>query len=558
MDHSRSCALPCDSFCYICALYTPQWQRNKFTQLLKDAYQCYFGFPVGDLSKSWTPSTCCNSCSNRLRDWYYGRNRFLQFGRPAIWCEPTNHSTDCYFCLTDLAIVSGVIPDRNRVKYPTVDSVEKPVAHSEGLPLPVSPNFQTSISMETTASPEDGSTNIETPVDWRHQQRGMMTQEQLNDLARDLNLSKIEAELMGSRLQQYSCLAPGVKITVFRSRNERFLPFFRDENRLCFCCDIDGLFGELGQYHEPSEWRLFIDSSKRSLKAALLHNGNERPSIPIAHTVHLPEAYDTMKLLLQSIQYHKYKWHFCGDLKVIGLVLGLQGGNTKYPCFLCHWDSRDDAAHYVKTRWPSRKKFTVGEFNVMNPPLIRPELVYPPPLHIKLGLMAQFVKALGQESAAVDYLQKKFSYLTDAKVKAGIFIGPEINEVMVDEQFDETLSQIQLNAWQAFKLVCSGFLGKTKADNYERLVRDMLACYRKMGCRMSVKVHLLHSHLSFFPQNLGDVSDETGERFHQEISEMEQRYQGRWSSAMLADYCWSLCRDNPDAEYKREVKRQHF
>jgi hypothetical protein len=31
---------------------------------------------------------------------------------------------------------------------------------------------------------------------------------------------------------------------------------------------------------------------------------------------------------------------------------------------------------------------------------------------------------------------------------------------------------------------------------------------------MSPKVHFLHSHLNYFPQNLGIVSDEQGERFH--------------------------------------------
>ncbi|UYV80151.1 hypothetical protein LAZ67_18001830 [Cordylochernes scorpioides] len=42
---------------------------------------------------------------------------------------------------------------------------------------------------------------------------------------------------------------------------------------------------------------------------------------------------------------------------------------------------------------------------------------------------------------------------------------------------------------------------------------------------MSIKIHFLHSHLDFFPDNLGAVSDEHGELFHQDISSMEKRYQ---------------------------------
>ncbi|UYV70783.1 K02A2.6-like [Cordylochernes scorpioides] len=46
---------------------------------------------------------------------------------------------------------------------------------------------------------------------------------------------------------------------------------------------------------------------------------------------------------------------------------------------------------------------------------------------------------------------------------------------------------------------------------------------------MSLKIHFLHSHLDFFPDNLGAVSDEHGERFHQAISSMEKRYQEQFN-----------------------------
>jgi hypothetical protein len=42
-----------------------------------------------------------------------------------------------------------------------------------------------------------------------------------------------------------------------------------------------------------------------------------------------------------------------------------------------------------------------------------------------------------------------------------------------------------------------------------------------MKCNMSLKLHFLDFHLNFFPQNLGELSDEHGERFHQDISIME-------------------------------------
>jgi len=47
----------------------------------------------------------------------------------------------------------------------------------------------------------------------------------------------------------------------------------------------------------------------------------------------------------------------------------------------------------------------------------------------------------------------------------------------------------------------------------------------------------------FFPENRDAVSNEHGERFHQDISSMEKRYEGKWNCAMLTDYCWTLARD---------------
>ena len=73
---------------------------------------------------------------------------------------------------------------------------------------------------------------------------------------------------------------------------------------------------------------------------------------------------------------------------------------------------------------------------------------------------------------------------------------------------------------------------------------------------MSIKVHFLHSHLNLFPKNLGALSDEQGERFHQDISEMEERYQGRWDAVMLAGYCWSIIRDSVDTHRRKSLKRK--
>jgi len=68
---------------------------------------------------------------------------------------------------------------------------------------------------------------------------------------------------------------------------------------------------------------------------------------------------------------------------------------------------------------------------------------------------------------------------------------------------------------------------------------------------MSPKIRFLESHLNFSQKILAKFSDKHSERFHQDIMAMEKLYQGKWTSSMLADYCWTLKRDVPDAKYQR-------
>ncbi|UYV69114.1 hypothetical protein LAZ67_6002483 [Cordylochernes scorpioides] len=190
--------------------------------------------------------------------------------------------------------------------------------------------------------------------------------------------------------------------------------------------------------------------------------------------------------------------------------------------------------------------------NIANLPLIDSENIYLPPLYIKLGLMKNFVKAMDRNASGFAYLKQKFSSISEAKIKESIFVGPQIRELQQDGNFQNSLNEVEAAAWNSFRNVCKNFLGSVKVENYRDIVNDLLLSNKALGCNMSLKIHFLHSHLDFFPDNLGAVSDEHGERFHQAISSMEKRYQGEWSPAMLADDCWALKRDLPQAKYRRK------
>ena len=68
------------------------------------------------------------------------------------------------------------------------------------------------------------------------------------------------------------------------------------------------------------------------------------------------------------------------------------------------------------------------------------------PLHIKLGLIRQFNKALQQNKLCFQYLKVIFFKISDAKDKEGIFVGPQICQLLDNEDFQITMNEFEPGA----------------------------------------------------------------------------------------------------------------
>ena len=118
-----------------------------------------------------------------------------------------------------------------------------------------------------------------------------LTQAELNDLTQDLNLSKESAQLLGSCLKE-NLLAPGTTFDWYQDCERELRQFFmlQDKSSLVYWNNIAELSKSLDLEFDATEWKLFIDSISRSLKAVLLYNGNSFSSIPIKHSVQMKET----------------------------------------------------------------------------------------------------------------------------------------------------------------------------------------------------------------------------------------------------------------------------
>ena len=294
----RKCKNKPDSFCYVCGCYALLRQRRNITSFVKRAYKAYFQIPLGDQDKKWSSHIVCHNCEEMLRDWTKGKRKGLPFGVPMIWREPRDHVTDCYFCMVNTKGVEK--KNRHKISYPSIPSAIRPVPHCEELPVPVFSDFSSCADSDDYQQEHEGCNNemvseSESFSDDTNPLSApeLFSQMELNDLVRDLGLSKKAAEVLASRLQEKHLLDDSAKVSYFRKRYQSFVTFFSEQKQFVYCHNIPGLLRQLGvASYTPTEWRLFLDSSKQSLKCVLLHNGNLYGGVPIGHSVHLRETYD--------------------------------------------------------------------------------------------------------------------------------------------------------------------------------------------------------------------------------------------------------------------------
>jgi len=130
---------------------------------------------------------------------------------------------------------------------------------------------------------------------------------------------------------------------------------------------------------------------------------------------------------------------------------------------------------------------------VENQPLVEQTKILLPSMLLNSGPMKNFVKDMNQEKAAFTYLREKFPRLSEVLSKEGIFIGPQIRELIKDEYFEKLLQGDEKAAWESFKFVVKGFLGNRRAQNYEELVSNIWQSYQKLSCNKLLKIHFLHS-----------------------------------------------------------------
>ncbi|KAI6658271.1 hypothetical protein LOD99_15545 [Oopsacas minuta] len=193
-----------------------------------------------------------------------------------VWREPKNHHDDCYFCMVNMSGWNR--QKKNSWQCPDIDSAREPIRDCSKIQVPVLPSLLDTAFIEAIDESSDSpycSNSCNELLQISKAEH--FIQGQLNDLVRDLGLSKDASEILASRLSEHN-IHSEVRIAYSRSRDEELIRDYSEESDFVFCNNIPGLLLAMGlSQYNPNEWRLFIDSPKRSLECVLLHNGTSLP-----------------------------------------------------------------------------------------------------------------------------------------------------------------------------------------------------------------------------------------------------------------------------------------
>ena len=151
------------------------------------------------------------------------------------------HVSDCYICLTSISGVTA--KSKHTVHYPNLPSAMRPVPHSAELHVPKSPTNMT-LSKSESSDEDVGHANNNKDRDptfagtCSSNESHLLTQGDLNDIIHNLNLSKKQAELLGSRLKSWNLLQQETKVCFHHGHHEEFKHFFSLEDGVVFCNDV--------------------------------------------------------------------------------------------------------------------------------------------------------------------------------------------------------------------------------------------------------------------------------------------------------------------------------
>lgn len=148
-------------------------------------------------------------------------------------------------------------------------------------------------------------------------------------------------------------------------------------------------------------------------------------------------------MILERINFPAHDWLLCGVVNFFYMTVGQQRGITTFPCFIYELDSRARDQGWSKNHWAVRKT-----------------KILQTTLYIKIGLLKYFSKHCLRDDMCSKNSTQKFPHSSEDKLREGVFVGPNIRQILFDSNFNSRMFTKQKDAWISFTEVTAKFLGK--------------------------------------------------------------------------------------------------
>ena len=110
---------------------------------------------------------------------------------------------------------------------------------------------------------------------------------------------------------------------------------------------------------------------------------------------------------------------------------------------------------------------------------------------------------MNKEGEGFVYLRHKFPRTSEAKIKEGIFVGPQVKQPFQDPDFRNQFISAERNAWEAFENACSNFLGNKKIRKLRRICGGATFLLLCLGVQHVIENPFPATSFGFFPGKYG-------------------------------------------------------
>jgi hypothetical protein len=207
-----------DNFCYICGDFK-LCEFKVITPQICQLYEECFQMKLADHVKDWAPNKICKQCFKNLN------SKRFPFETPTMWREPASHPDKCFFCT--IKVKGYNRKTLSKINYPMLECCIRP--------FDLQRQNQLSSAISSSSSTDD---QVQDPS-FEENSFGNITTQQLNDMTRNLHLSKNRSTLLAKMLKETASLAPSTTYYHLENRDEYFRDCFKEQDNKIFCHDIE-------------------------------------------------------------------------------------------------------------------------------------------------------------------------------------------------------------------------------------------------------------------------------------------------------------------------------